>query len=81
MHRITRFLRSVRPNLYCHDCLARSLGLDRDSVRRETLRLVETDGIKTVRRACTMCGSAKNVVSADLSYGASGSCPGGSASR
>jgi hypothetical protein len=66
MHHIARFLRATSPNLYCHDCLAVSLGLDGDSVRRETVRVIETDGVKVVRSACTMCGGAKTVVTADL---------------
>jgi hypothetical protein len=66
MHRIARFLHAASPNLYCHDCLAVSLGLDGDSVRRETVRVIETDGVKAVRSACTMCGGTKTVVTADL---------------
>ena len=65
MHRITRFLRAARPNLYCHNCLARSLGIDRETVRHETVRLVKkTDGVKAVRSACSICGGAKTVVTA-----------------
>jgi hypothetical protein len=64
MHRIARFLRSASPNLYCHDCLAQSLGLDREMVRRETVRVIETDGVKPAQGACTMCGSAKSLVTA-----------------
>jgi hypothetical protein len=64
MHRITRFLRAARPNLYCHDCLAESLGLDSEVVRHDTLRLVETDGVKAEQGACTLCGREKTVIAA-----------------
>jgi hypothetical protein len=64
MHRILRFLRAASPNLYCHDCLARSLGIDRETVRHETVRFVKTDGVKAVRSACSICRGAKTVVTA-----------------
>jgi hypothetical protein len=64
MHRITRFLQVASPNRYCHDCLARSLGLDGEAVRHETVRLVETDGVKAGRGACSVCGREKTVIAA-----------------
>jgi hypothetical protein len=64
MHRILRFLRAASPNLYCRDCLARSLGIDRETVRHETVRLVKTDRVKAARSACSMCGGAKTVLTA-----------------
>jgi hypothetical protein len=64
MHRITRFLRAASPNLYCHDCLARSLGIDRETVRHETVRLVKTEGVNAGRGACSVCGREKTVIAA-----------------
>ena len=60
MHLISEFLRGARPNLFCKGYLALSLGIP---VRRETDRLIEADGVKTLRGACTM-GGAKTVVTA-----------------
>jgi len=62
--RISGFLRAASPNGYCNDCLAMSLGLDREAVRKETARVIETDGVRAVQGACILCGGTKIVVTA-----------------
>jgi hypothetical protein len=41
-----------------------SLGLDKEAVRRETVHLIETNGVKATEGACTLCGGTKAVVTA-----------------
>ena len=64
MQRISGFLRAASPNRYCNDCLAMSLGLDKEAVRRETVHLIETNGVQAAQGACTLCGGTKAVVTA-----------------
>ena len=64
MQRISGFLRAASPNRYCNDCLAMSLGLDKEAVRRETVHLIETNGVEAAQGACTLCGGTKAVVTA-----------------
>ena len=51
MHRIAGFLRAASPNLYCNECLALALGIDRESAQHETVRLTKRDGVNNGTRS------------------------------
>ncbi len=60
--RVSAFLTAQRLSRFCDDCIAESLELDRDDVRRGSSALETTDSFHRAWGICSMCGKAMQVI-------------------
>ena len=60
--RVNAFLTAQRPSQFCDDCIAESLELNRDDVRKGSSALETTDGFHRALGVCSMYGKEKKVI-------------------